>query len=1046
MLRKLGIEAGEGRIFVWSAVVLLLLGWSDATVQNVSEVLFNKRLDVVYLPLAYLASSLAMVATLVLFGRIADRSDRLQLLSRTLAVLGLALLPLWLLARAEVRAVYPLLVLASGQVTSLSLLAFFTAMGELLHARQAKRLFVLMMTGVTVGTILGNRASGPLGAWLGIEAVLPLSAAALCLGALVALPLRRLRPRFDRGPALRAAGRESAEQDRAEAGSFAVLWRKSLFFRLMFVVVLCSGMLGPMLYFQFQFVATHATAEGSGGAQELLAFYGEVKSWMYTGVLFVQLGVVRPLYRRFGVPLSAAFSPVIYLLGFLGLSVRLSLPVGVGAMAGTKLQGKAIYDPAVRVLYNLFPGDARARASALLDGPAKRGGGAIGNLIAMAATSLGSAHWVGYVAIPIALVWLLTAQLLWRRYPRLLLEASAGRSDHGSAVEDRELLDRATVRALVPEMCSADLAGARVAVDLVSEAEPEFAIDALAEAIGQAPAATRPLAVAALDRLLERAISDPRQSPAAARHLEQVLLQAGDLSDRDRADLVQAYARLLSGTSAVPLLERELGHPAPAVQLAARAALARCGVAVAGELDAALAEALHGGDAPARRTAREELRSLLLCERADPRWGARMALLTEAFAEPEGREEVAEALAEVAARHGEAASSAWEALEQARDAPDPTLRMSLLRFAGHAGLREQTSWLIEHLGSERGAWVAAAREGLLALGPLSSNALLRELAYGKRSKREGILSVMRELDLHPEALRALYEAELDAVERDLARLVALEERPAFSLLRRHLCERVREEQHTALLFLAAIRREDRIAELGERLRELSGRRHQHAIVVEALDAVLAEDDKRRLMQLIEEPEVEAVAQAVIWRLDVPDVEEAVRELLEDPEELTRRITSGLALAAGFDVPQDAAVDAVEVVKHLAALPLFERLTTRQLMDLSAVVQEHGFAAGATVVSKGDADDCLYLVVEGVVHITRGDTLLAELGPGDFFGEIALFEGVARTANAVTRTRVRLLGLGRRDLIRLLEELPGIAISLLETQSRRVRELTDRLMV
>ena len=50
---------------------------------------------------------------------------------------------------------------------------------------------------------------------------------------------------------------------------------------------------------------------------------------------------------------------------------------------------------------------------------------------------------------------------------------------------------------------------------------------------------------------------------------------------------------------------------------------------------------------------------------------------------------------------------------------------------------------------------SAAREAILALGPITSTALLRELEYGKRSKREGILSVMRELDLHPEALRAL---------------------------------------------------------------------------------------------------------------------------------------------------------------------------------------------------------------------------------------------------------------------------------------------------
>ena len=332
------------------------------------------------------------------------------------------------------------------------------------------------------------------------------------------------------------------------------------------------------------------------------------------------------------------------------------------------------------------------------------------------------------------------------------------------------------------------------------------------------------------------------------------------------------------------------------------------------------------------------------------------------------------------------------------------------------------------------------------LGPVTSNALLRELEYGKRNKREGILSVMRELDLHPEALRALCEAEIDAIERDLHRLVALQDRSVFALLRRHLCERVGEKQHTALLFLAAIYRQDRIAELGARLRELAGRRRQHAIVVEALDAVLGVEDKRRLMHLIEDPDVEATALAVTRAADVPSLEEAVRELQEDSEELTRRITGGLALAAGFEVAEDADVDAVEKVKHLAALPLFGGLTTRQLMDLSAVVKEHAFAPEATVVSKGEADDRLYLVIEGVVHIMRGDTLLAELGPGDFFGEIALFEGVARTADAVTRTRSRLLGLERRDMIRLIEDLPGIAISLLETQSRRVRELTDRLMV
>ena len=116
------------------------------------------------------------------------------------------------------------------------------------------------------------------------------------------------------------------------------------------------------------------------------------------------------------------------------------------------------------------------------------------------------------------------------------------------------------------------------------------------------------------------------------------------------------------------------------------------------------------------------------------------------------------------------------------------------------------------------------------------------------------------------------------------------------------------------------------------------------------------------------------------------------------------------------------------------------------MDLAAVVTERGLPRDTVVVNQGDYDDCLYLVLEGVVYIKRGETLLAEMGPGDFFGEIALFEGTARTATAVTGSRARLLGLERSDLMRLIEEMPGIAICMLQTQSRRVRELTDRLIL
>jgi hypothetical protein len=373
------------------------------------------------------------------------------------------------------------------------------------------------------------------------------------------------------------------------------------------------------------------------------------------------------------------------------------------------------------------------------------------------------------------------------------------------------------------------------------------------------------------------------------------------------------------------------------------------------------------------------------------------------------------------------------------------VRVALLLWAGHTAQHGQLSWLVQNLASDRAEWSRAAKEALIALGPVGSNALLRELSYGKRSKRERILEVMRELDVRPEELRELYELELDSVERDLSWLLAIAGRPAFALLTQRLEERVREELHTALLFLASIRHQDDIVQLGVRLQQEQGRPRQRAIVVEALESLLPADERPRLLPLLEYADLQAAARRLVSETR-PSAEEAVRALLEDPEELTRSIAVGLAVAAGLSVEEHEGVDAVEKMLHLKELSLFEDLTARQLMDLAQAVKETVFEPDTVVVQQGEYDDCLYLVVEGVVQIKREETMLAELGPGDFFGEIALFEGVARSADAVTRSRARLLGLERANLMALIEDEPGIAVGLLQTLSRRVRELTDRLMV
>jgi hypothetical protein len=1042
MWRKLGIGPGEERIFTWGAVALFLLGSSDAFLKVLSETLVVKRTGLEDLPKAFLVSALLLAVTTGVFGRLAARSDRLRLLPRTMLGLALGLVPLWLLLPAAPHLLPAVLVVANKQITSISLLAFWIAMGDLLHARQAKRLFGPLMAGVTLGTILASQATQ---SFISSAALLPLAAGSLALAGLATLPLRGLRPRL--GAVGRRVGLHVAEEGAHGDHSAWMLWRDSSLFRWLFVIALATGVAGPMLYVLY----LHAVDLGRPGEEGFLDFIAGVNKWSGVATLLAQVLLVNWLYRRIGIPLSIALSPAVYLTAFVGLGVRLSAAVGSAARVGTKLQDGAVYDPAVRVIYNLFPEEIRPRASALIEGPVKRFGGVLGNALCwgVLAGGVAMAPWIGYLGVPVAAAWLGVSLLLWRQYPRLLLAATASRSGFLAALEDHTLLDPATVRALVPELASPDPERARIALELVTEAPIDRAVPALAEALELAPRETRPRIVAALDRLLEGSVGEALRTGDAVPRLEAVLADAEGMEERERADLVQAVGRLGTGEEGLASLQRALEDPLPAVRLAAHAALARRGQPPDDRpgLDVALAAALESDDAAERRTAREELRALLLCDGEDPGWERRLDALSRTLEDESHRAEAAEALVEVARRHGERAAVVRNRLLALRDDPDPRLRAALLRYCGHAGLLEETGWIVDHLGSARRDRETAAREALKAIGPAATDVLLRELSYGRRSKRDSILQVMRELPMEPETLRALYEHEVDAMERDLLHIFVLRERRAFALLSQRLEERACEKLHTALLFLAAIRHEDHIAELGERLRDPAAQgRHHHAIVLEALEATLSGEEKARLIPFLEEGPIQDKALQLARTRVVPSLEETLQELLKAPDGLTRRITCGVALAAGFEVEDHDGVDTVEKMLHLKALPLFEGLTARQLMNLAGVVKEETLPAGTVVVRQHDCDDRLFLLVEGVAHILRGETLLAEMGPGDFFGEIALFEGTARTADAVARTRLRLLVLDRADLLTLIEEMPSIAVTLLETLSRRVRELTDRLTV
>lgn len=129
-------------------------------------------------------------------------------------------------------------------------------------------------------------------------------------------------------------------------------------------------------------------------------------------------------------------------------------------------------------------------------------------------------------------------------------------------------------------------------------------------------------------------------------------------------------------------------------------------------------------------------------------------------------------------------------------------------------------------------------------------------------------------------------------------------------------------------------------------------------------------------------------------------------------------------------------------------PLFKDLSGIELQKLEPLFDEKRIVEGKTVFIENMPGECLYLIEEGSVKISKmlaeGDEkILVILGPEDFFGEMAILEGAPRSATARVAEDARLLSLQRKDFETLCDENPRLGLKLMRniirTFSRRLQD-------
>ena len=127
-----------------------------------------------------------------------------------------------------------------------------------------------------------------------------------------------------------------------------------------------------------------------------------------------------------------------------------------------------------------------------------------------------------------------------------------------------------------------------------------------------------------------------------------------------------------------------------------------------------------------------------------------------------------------------------------------------------------------------------------------------------------------------------------------------------------------------------------------------------------------------------------------------------------------------------------------VIDHMRKVPLFRGMPDYALETVADRASETTFAEGETVTREGEPGETFYIVIEGHLHVSKHGTLVGELGPGDFLGEISLVDGGPRTATVTAIGPVQALVIRRADFLEMVEWDSAVRLGILTALTERIR--------
>lgn len=137
------------------------------------------------------------------------------------------------------------------------------------------------------------------------------------------------------------------------------------------------------------------------------------------------------------------------------------------------------------------------------------------------------------------------------------------------------------------------------------------------------------------------------------------------------------------------------------------------------------------------------------------------------------------------------------------------------------------------------------------------------------------------------------------------------------------------------------------------------------------------------------------------------------------------------------------ISTVEKVLFLKSIDLFSQIPGEDLARVAQIAEELDFEEGERIMQEGEMGDSMYLIVDGVVHVFKGERKVVELSERECVGEMAILDSEPRSATVQAKSVVRALRIEREDFYELMNEKAEIARGIIKVLTRRLRRTTAR---